>query len=92
MQEAISNVRKHSQAQKARVTLDNRIKAYSNFQSAMNGVGFDTTATRGKGQPNFGLATMRERAESIGASFDVKSTLGSGTIISVTLSSAEKLQ
>ena len=90
MQEAISNVRKHSQAKSARVILEEPDKGLIELSIRDNGIGFDATATGGKGQPHFGLATMRERAESIGASFDVKSAPGSGTVISVTLSITEK--
>lgn len=90
MQEAISNVRKHSQARQAHVTLEQPDKGLLEMTISDNGIGFDVTSIGTKGQPHFGLATMRERAESIGASFDVKSSPASGTVIFVTLSLPEK--
>ena len=90
MQESISNVRKHSQAQTARVLLEQPDKGLVEMTIIDNGVGFDLKSVGAKGQPHFGLATMRERAESIGASFDVKSSPGSGTVIFVTLGYMEK--
>ena len=90
MQEAISNVRKHSQAGQAHVTLEQPDESLLEMTISDNGIGFDVTSIGTKGQPHFGLATMRERAESIGASFDVKSSPASGTVVFVTLSLAEK--
>jgi len=48
-----------------------------------NGAGFAQGTLSRSVFPRFGLATMRERAESIGATFAIESTLGGGTTIRV---------
>jgi signal transduction histidine kinase len=83
MQEAISNIRKHSQAQKARILLDCLDGDLVRLSICDNGVGFDMTTIGEKGQPHFGLATMRERANGFGGALDVQSTLQHGTVVSV---------
>jgi signal transduction histidine kinase len=45
-----------------------------------DGRGFETDAA-GRGRRNFGLQFMRERAESIGARFDVRSRPDGGTVV-----------
>lgn len=90
VREAVSNVRKHSQAKNANVNLEllepNAIK----ISIVDDGVGFDPGMVGEKGQPHFGLATMKERAESIGAIFEIKTGPKEGTTISVTLKLPEK--
>jgi signal transduction histidine kinase len=82
IQESLANVRKHSRATSA--SLDVRMRD-GKLRVAVtdNGVGF-TQGTLGRGVfPRFGLATMRERAESIGATFAIESTPGAGTSVFV---------
>ncbi len=79
-QEALANVRKHSQAERVEVTLaaeedEIRIEVYD------HGRGFDPGALEQGGKPRFGLAIMRERAEAIGARLEVISRIGEGTRI-----------
>ena len=50
-----------------------------------DGIGFDPAKPPTDHKPHFGLATMRERAEAMGAVFDVDSQPGAGTRISVRL-------
>jgi signal transduction histidine kinase len=50
-----------------------------------DGAGFNPAVLGRSELPRFGLATMRERAESIGGTFDLHSTPGSGTRITVEL-------
>jgi signal transduction histidine kinase len=92
MQEAISNVLKHSFAEKARVSLEYLEGDLLKLSIRDNGLGFNLDEVGTPGQPHFGLATMRERAESIGGSFEVKSAATVGTTISVTLKLPEKDQ
>ena len=94
VQEAVSNIRKHAQfSKKALVKMEFiqpegpahnegetiRITIYD------EGNGFDIRSVGEKGQPHFGLSTMRERAEAIGAIFSLESTPSQGTKVSVTL-------
>jgi two-component system sensor histidine kinase DegS len=45
------------------------------------GKGFDVGAVAARGRRNFGLQFMRERAELIGARFEVRSRPGGGTVV-----------
>jgi nitrate/nitrite-specific signal transduction histidine kinase len=84
IQEALSNVRKHSGARQAWIRFE------PNAESATvtiedDGKGFDPTSVTQNGQPHFGLQTMRERAEGVGGSLQVWSQSGQGTRVVVTL-------
>jgi signal transduction histidine kinase len=46
-----------------------------------DGRGFDIGAAAARGRRNFGLQFMRERAELIGAEFDVRSRPEGGTVV-----------
>jgi hypothetical protein len=84
VQEALTNVRKHAKATQARIDIQrsgNELTA----TIADDGLGFNSAA-RARGEfPQFGLSTMRERAESIGGTLTVDSTPGKGTTVRFTL-------
>ena len=80
MQEALTNVRKHAAASRASVSLQTS-EAGLELAITDNGAGFRPAPP--DHPPQFGLSTMRERAESIGATFELSSTPGAGTRISV---------
>ena len=46
-----------------------------------DGRGFDVGTVAARGRRNFGLQFMRERAELIGAQFEVRSRPGGGTVV-----------
>ena len=52
---------------------------------ADDGGGFDVTAPRHRSDGGFGLVSMSERAQAIGAAFRVDSRRGAGTTIEVRL-------
>lgn len=80
VQESLTNVRKHSKATTASVSIARRNGALL-LTVNDDGVGFNP-ATRSRSDfPRFGLSTMRERAESIGGTLHVDSTPGQGTTI-----------
>lgn len=80
VQEALTNVRKHSRGSTARVEIRRR-NGRVVTSIIDNGVGFSAGArTRGE-FPQFGLTTMRERAESVGGTLAIESTPGTGTAI-----------
>lgn len=82
LQESLANVRKHSEAGKAKVEV--KIKSSGvQFTVEDDGTGFDPAGFSRSRKPRFGLATMRERAEAIGATFNVRSQAGAGTRIDV---------
>ncbi len=82
VQEALTNVRKHSGSDCVRVEI---AAAGEGVRIAIEdfGVGFETEAPCHGGRPCFGLATMRERAEAIDADFMLHSQLRAGTRIEV---------
>lgn len=81
IQEALTNVRKHAQATHVRLTLTvEGEEALLVIQD--DGIGFDPEDIR---LGHFGLRLMRERCESVGGRFCVKSAPGQGTRIEVRL-------
>lgn len=86
LQEALENVRKHARARGVRVAWRREGVRWV-LSVADDGVGFETARATARGK-SFGLLIMRERAEVIGASFDVRSTPGAGTTVTLSLSSA----
>jgi len=84
IQESLANVRKHSGAQTAKVAcrlVDGRIIVTIED----DGDGFDSEEKRRSGFPRFGLAIMRERAESIGSVLTVDSSPEKGTRVRIEL-------
>lgn len=82
VQEALTNVRKHAQAETVRVDLvvgDGRLAV----RVADDGRGFDLEAVQAAAGARFGLETMRERAESIGGTLEISSAPGQGTIVAI---------
>jgi len=71
-QEALTNVRKHAQAQHVRLRL-NLTHDLLRVTIADDGRGFSVPAV---GQGHYGLQTMRERAESVGGGLTVTSGVG----------------
>jgi signal transduction histidine kinase len=84
VQEALSNVRKHASARQAevRLSLENGFLLVSIRD---NGQGFNPWAWSGDQGAHFGLQTMRERAEMVGASLSIESEPGKGTTVVVRL-------
>ena len=79
-QEALQNVRKHAGAGSAEVTTRLDGAAWV-LEVRDDGRGFDISAAAARGRRNFGLQFMRERAELIGAEFDVRSRPEGGTVV-----------
>ncbi|MDT1837648.1 hypothetical protein FPK49_24370, partial [Acinetobacter baumannii] len=55
-----------------------------------NGAGFDTGARPGADGSHVGLHIMGERAGRIGASLDIESTPGAGTLVRLRLGQAQR--
>jgi signal transduction histidine kinase len=77
-QEVLSNVRKHSDAANATVTLDEREGGYY-VRVVDDGVGFAHEAAARPG--HLGIAAIRERAELAGGWLRVESASGQGTTV-----------
>jgi signal transduction histidine kinase len=83
-QEALRNVTQHAEASAVRLSLvDGPV---TELVISDDGRGFDASAVP---SGHLGLAIMRERAESIGASLDVASSVGSGTTVRLRLARSE---
>ena len=83
-QEAITNVRKHAEARRVRVTLD-RLEGRARLCIRDWGRGFDPAAPRIGGGPSeqVGLNSMQERVGLLGGSFRVQSRPGIGALVTV---------
>ncbi len=80
LQEALQNIRKHASASRAWV--QTRVEDDTwRLEIRDDGRGFDVDDVAARGRRNFGLQFMRERAELIGARFEVTSRPGGGTVV-----------
>ncbi|MBI2854698.1 MAG: GAF domain-containing sensor histidine kinase [Chloroflexi bacterium] len=84
IQEALTNVRKHSKTADARVTFQ-RAGGELHVTIADSGQGFDLMRLPSTGWPRFGLQTMRERAEAIGGALRLDTAPGRGTRVEIRL-------
>jgi two-component system nitrate/nitrite sensor histidine kinase NarX len=82
LQEALANVRKHSGASKVHVSVQQE-NGFLLASVADDGTGFDPANRPREAFPRFGLAIMRERAESIGGSLDLETSPGRGTRVKI---------
>ena len=80
IQEALQNVRKHAAASSVRVRVSHEHGAWI-IEVRDDGRGFDPESVQDPGRRNFGLRFMRERAELIGARFEVRSRPDLGTAV-----------
>ncbi len=84
VQEALTNARKHAQATQIRVALSQE-RGTLYLEVYDNGQGFtQREISRGK-NGNFGLSTMQERADEIGALLKMHSEIGTGTHVKLIL-------
>lgn len=84
VQEALTNVRKHANANEAWIAFLSE-NGHITLTIGDNGRGFDPDDETDEKPIQFGLQSMRERAETIGAEFSVDSEPGAGTRIEVKL-------
>lgn len=83
IQESLTNVRKHAKATTAKIAVQ-RYPGKLLITVTDDGVGFAQPDSAGV-FPHFGLTTMRERAQSIGAALSVESLPSTGTAVRVEL-------
>jgi len=85
VQEALSNVARHSRAREAWITLEERDRVLR-LKIRDEGVGFKTGGPMNRaGGEGIGLMGMRERAEHLGGTFTVRSAPQQGTIVMVSI-------
>ena len=87
IQEALTNVRKHANADKAWVRI-RRHNGEVNISIEDNGQGFDAALVRANGH-RFGVRIMRERVETVGGRFEIESSPRCGTKVQIYLPVAE---
>ena len=79
VQEALTNVAKHSGAKRVDVILERQADSVLLIVED-DGVGFDADA-EGSAGGGFGLLGMQERAALVGATVEIESTAGKGTTV-----------
>jgi two-component system sensor histidine kinase DegS len=89
VQEALQNVRKHAAATNVVVCSVGEDGQWI-LEVRDDGRGFDTAAVAARGRRNFGLQFMRERAELVGAQFEVRSRPDAGTIVRLAIPQMRK--
>ncbi len=82
VQQALTNVRKHSEATTVAVRM-RREDGYLILVVEDDGKGFDLGETSMQEGRHFGLNIMRERAESLNGTLEIRSELGQGTQVTV---------
>jgi two-component system NarL family sensor kinase len=82
IQEALTNIDKHAQANRVEFLFQQLGERYQVIVRD-DGMGFEQTSL--KGNHGIGLRNMRERVEFVGGSFEIDSSKGSGTEISILL-------
>jgi signal transduction histidine kinase len=80
-QEALHNALRHADASSVTVRLTGRSGGGAKLEIVDDGRGFDSGRTGGGGPPGLGLASMRERARSVGGSLRLRSAAGRGTTV-----------
>jgi two-component system, sensor histidine kinase LadS len=81
-QEALNNMLRHSQARRATLSLERDV-GMLHLDVRDDGIGFDTANMASRG--GLGLTSMRERAQMLGGTLDVRSAPGRGTHLQVNL-------
>ncbi len=84
IQEALANVRKHSRARHVEVSITEENRKLT-ARIADDGVGFDSARPAPSQLARFGLAIMRERAQSVDGVVAVESRPGGGTTVLIEL-------
>jgi two-component system sensor histidine kinase DegS len=88
-QEALQNVRKHAGASTVVVSTDVTGGEWT-LEIRDDGRGFDMGTVAARGRRNFGMQVMHERAELIGALFDVRSRPDGGTVVRLAIPTGDR--
>ncbi|MDO5356763.1 MAG: type IV pili methyl-accepting chemotaxis transducer N-terminal domain-containing protein [Conchiformibius sp.] len=89
LQESLSNIRKHAQAQHVTIDLDNRRDFV--MRIADDGRGFEPSRLQEGSGSHVGLGIMRERAQRINAVWVLESAPDTGTCVRITLPHTERI-
>jgi signal transduction histidine kinase len=85
IQEALANVRKHASARNAWISFSRSGEGRLQMVIGDDGTGFDPEAAARASPKSFGLASMRERVESLGGELKLESQPGFGTRVIVAI-------
>jgi signal transduction histidine kinase len=85
VQEALANVRKHASARTAWISFSTIQGDRLEMIVGDDGTGFDPDALPNTPRKSFGLASMRERVESLGGVLKLESSAGLGTRVIVAI-------
>jgi len=88
MQESLTNIARHSKAHQVEIGICQNGESL-NFRISDNGIGI--TEDKIKSKKSLGIISMKERAASLGASFEIYSKNEGGTIININLPLNENL-
>lgn len=88
LQEALSNVRKHSEASQVQVSVNNERDFSLLIQD--DGQGYDPAEVAARGESHVGLHIMQERAARMRAVIKLESQPGAGTRVALTLPGSER--
>jgi signal transduction histidine kinase len=86
--EALTNVWKHAGAEQASIAV-RHANGRAVVQVIDEGRGFDPV-DMGSGQAGLGLWNMRERAQEVGGDIDIRSSVGGGTQVTISIPLAER--
>ncbi|OTG87072.1 hypothetical protein B9T31_05540 [Acinetobacter sp. ANC 4558] len=84
IQEALSNVRKHSHAKKVTIHFNNNTEIIV-LSIQDNGIGFNYNSKKPEHGHHIGLNIMQERIKQVNGSFHIESTINQGTCIHVSI-------
>ncbi len=84
VQEALANVRKHSQARTVRILIRSSETSHSEILIEDDGIGLDNPNLTNSLGEHIGLSVMEERARRIGGSISIETETGEGTQILLT--------
>lgn len=88
LQEALSNVRKHAQAHRVDIDIDNHDDFVMRISD--DGCGFDAAVLAARQARHVGLSIMQERASRINARIQIENRVGGGTTVTLTLPHTER--
>lgn len=89
IQEALTNVRKHSGARSVLVRMECQLDRV-HFTIEDDGCGFDVERLHAGGGRQIGIQTMRERVERVGGNIRIESVPGAGTRVRIELPAGEE--
>ena len=86
IQEALNNIRKHSQAQNVRILLRATPQGDCHILIEDDGVGIDASKSKDKKRDHYGLNIMAERTKRLNGDLKIESEPGEGTRVILTFS------